>query len=227
MYCIKCGSEIPEGAVFCPKCGTKQETEQKQESDQKASIIQNTASKNQNRKTVLSVIVMVVVLLAVILGFILLTMHNKKPKAPELTAEEERIVTECIQIKDNLRNPDSFKLYSVIVRDTTNDEEPNGYYKYFDMIEFGATNGYGAMDKDTYIYCDGAYIGDSDDLNELNTSDGGEWVERHKDDKNYDLKRKVYFDALFYILFHEKMETRSYYIEIDCDKITEAMAYYQ
>ena len=24
MYCIKCGSQIPDDAVFCPKCGTKQ-----------------------------------------------------------------------------------------------------------------------------------------------------------------------------------------------------------
>lgn len=69
MYCIKCGNELKENVVFCPKCGSKVEDDETIPVDNNgANEKKTTAHKKLSRKLVIIIALIVIVLVGAIVG---------------------------------------------------------------------------------------------------------------------------------------------------------------
>lgn len=145
--CIHCGKEMDEGVQICPVCGKPAVMEEWQKLAQK---------KEEKKKPVK----MIATIAAVVILAVLILVGGKNG---EQLNENEMIAYEnCLALKEDLKDPDSFKLYSDIVMvkwwDSLMGDECN-----YVFIEYGGTNSYGAMMKSTAIFDGTAYIM-SDDI---------------------------------------------------------------
>lgn len=91
------------------------------------------------------------VLVASVLCFSLIINHFTLDKY------EKQVYSSCLQIKEQLKNPDSFMLYDkAIFFKHKNDNE--GYYTF----QYGGSNSFGAIITERAICKDGNYIVDAD-----------------------------------------------------------------
>lgn len=74
-FCIKCGSKLKEGDLFCTNCGAKVESETNPEDDENVETppptVENSSVKNKNKFPKLAGIICIIIILIFGLGFIL------------------------------------------------------------------------------------------------------------------------------------------------------------
>lgn len=142
IKCVECGKEISDKATACPNCGCPV-------GDVKSV---GTAKKKmdipKNKKDLL-VVGGVAILLVLLLAL-------SKVMGGGLN-ENEKIAYECaVELRDMMKNPDSFKLY---------DDEMTVLKRYADgelitvytVFKYGGTNTYGGFTTDEAIFEDGEY----------------------------------------------------------------------
>lgn len=65
MFCVKCGAEMPEGSLFCPKCGTSASEPEKK-----------STNKREKSKMEISTILVIVLSMVMLLSMIFLPMFD-------------------------------------------------------------------------------------------------------------------------------------------------------
>lgn len=164
MFCTKCGTEVVDGAAFCSKCGARiDDSEQIETSEIPETTYQPPKKAKRKTKLLLLVSMMAVIVLLVCVAM--------KLARPNLSENEKRALENCEYLIDHLKNPDSFKLYDEIILLRAVDYETNEENEWM-FIEYGATNGYGAMVRSTDAFDQQGYLGDinedEDDFKEDN-----------------------------------------------------------
>lgn len=187
--CVECGKEVPADAQECPFCGCPLEETNGSE------------SKLKRKKTIIiSAIAVAAVAIIAIVAVIFL-----RPKEIELNKDEALAYQNVLDVKHNLKDPDSFKLYDELTIIKHHNEYGYIDFKYT-IFKYGGTNGYGAVITNEAIYKDNQYI--------MNYAD-----EPDKDDANYREQLSTQDDLELFLSGEVKWEK----IDIDINKIKEKM----
>ena len=166
--CQKCGADLQDGQLFCPKCGQKADLTIN--SDVSAAIAQfnsdlDTSNKKAKKKpliiglSLLAVVAIVVVCLLVFVPKLTVSVEDlcsqgkyteayaKADASEKLNVKAESIAAErCAYSADMLKDPSSFKLRDIYY--LTND---NSEIKYLVLYISGA-NSYGANVSSYWLY---------------------------------------------------------------------------
>lgn len=196
-FCAECGKEIPMDSEECPFCGCPVAPEKKE--NVVVNQVLDNAKKNKKKLTIIGGIVAAIVLLVLIINF----------ASSSLNADEQLAYQNILQLKNMMKDPDSFKLYDELFLLKHFDEEGNHDYTYT-IVKYGGANGYGAITTDEAIFKDGKYVMDySEDLTQ--NTDDPDWSEKVMVD--LDIQGYIYFDG------EEEWER----IDLDIEKIKEKM----
>lgn len=167
-YCSLCGrSTIDEKIMHCPKCGLVLDDKQKfcSKCGAKINHNKNIAKANQkisnNKKSIKKISIIVLILILVVaVGSIALPRIFASPytlmeqgdyeKAYKHANDEEKslvlyeniIAKNCAEVKNNLKNPESFKLENVWIEESTNSF----------VLQISGTNSYGGRVTSYYYY---------------------------------------------------------------------------
>lgn len=167
MFCTKCGTEAVDGAMFCSKCGARIDgSEQIETSEIPETTYQPPQKAKRKNKLLLLVSIMAIIVLLVCVAM--------KLAHSNLSESETKALENCEYLIDHLKNPDSFKLYNDILLLREFDYETKEKTGEWMFIEYGATNGYGAMVRSTDAFDQQGYLGD---INE----DGEDFIENNPD----------------------------------------------
>lgn len=227
MFCKYCGKEIENHSKFCKYCGKELSDEAKvnnfnmngnstNTNINNAQSIQGNDSgvpaKNKNKKTAIIISSIVAAFLVLTIAITLIVVVVVKDKN-FLNKYERMAYQQCLDMKNMLKNPDSFKLYDDMVFLQHYDEDGNNDYTYF-IFAYGGTNGYGAMIKSEAIFKDGEYIMDYDD-------------DIDDDDYDADEKRDVMIDLLefeYYVEYGGTLDDESWkIINVNINKVKKKM----
>ena len=141
INCPECQNEVSEHAKLCPHCGYH--IKQKK-------LISSKKTKIVFYKVVIAVIIF------------LFSIYNISP-------DEEIAITNVKDLKSMLKDPDSLKLYEDVLIIWYTDLE--GDYNFYTYINYGAKNSYGAMIKSIAMYEGYSYIGDMEDIEDINIAE--------------------------------------------------------
>jgi len=156
INCLECDKEISEQAKSCPNCGYSV----------KSKKLRFKLSKR-------TIIISLLIIAVVICGGIYFYSSNN------LSEDEQIALRNVKDLKLMLKDSDSLKLNEdVLVIWYKESNEESDFYTY---INYGAKNGFGAMDKDIAMYKGYKYIGDYSDVKEVD----------FKTDKGADLESKM------------------------------------
>lgn len=194
-FCAECGKEIDIAAEECPFCGCPVEPEK----PEIPAVTELTKTVKKNKKSfiiaaAIAAVVLVVVLIVNLVG-------------STLNEDEQLAYQNAIEMKDMMRDPDSFKLYDEMLLLKHFDENGENDYTYT-IFEYGGTNGYGAITTDEAIFKDGEYIMDYAD-------------EPDEDASNYEEQLLAQLDLSMY-MFTGDGDTWQM-VEIDIEKIKDKM----
>lgn len=194
-FCRECGKEIPLDTQECPYCGCPVEEEK---ADSK--IETNISDKaKKSRKPI--IIVAVIAVAIVVAGFAI------KFAGSILNEDEQLAYQNAVQMKNMMRDPDSFRLYDEMFLLKCFDE--NGALEYtYTVFKYGGANGYGAITTDEAIFKDGKYL--------MNYADDAD-----EDDPDYADQLIAKLDLSFYLLTGDS-DTKKM-VEIDIEKIKNKM----
>lgn len=227
MFCKYCGKEIENHSRFCKYCG-KELFNAAEENNinpggynnnpnvNNAQYIQGNnlgvPAKNKNKKTaiIISSIAAAFLVLAIAITLIVVVVVNNNNS---LNKYERVAYQQCLEMKNMLKNPDSFKLYDDMMFLQHYDEDGDNDYTYF-IFSYGGTNGYGAMIKSEAIFKDGEYIMDYDE-------------DIDDDDYDADEKRDAMIDLLefeYYMEYGGDLDGESWkVININVNKVKKKM----
>lgn len=140
--CIHCGKEMDDGTKFCPECGKPAAMEEGQE------IVREKEQKKRPVKMIAAIAAVVILAIMIAVGV---------KNGGQLNANDMIAYEDCLALKEDMKDPDSFKLYSdiVMIRWWDNLIGDECYYVF---IDYGGTNSYGAMIKNTAIFDGTLYI---------------------------------------------------------------------
>jgi len=145
INCPECQNEVSEHAKLCPHCGYH--------------IKQKKLISSKKTKIVFYIVVIAVIITT---SLFLFSIYNISP--------DERIaITNVKDLKSMLKDPDSLKLYEDVLIIWYTDLE--GDYNFYTYINYGAKNSYGAMSKSTAMYKGYSYIGDMEDIEDINIAE--------------------------------------------------------
>lgn len=227
MFCKYCGKKIENYSEFCKYCGKELSDEVKVNNfdmndngtntnlNNVQSIQRNDSGvprKNTNKKTAIIISSIAAAFLVLVIAITLIVVVAAKDKN-SLNKYERMAYQQCLEMKNMLKNPDSFRLYDDMVFLQHYDEDGYNDYTYF-IFEYGGTNGFGAMIKSGAIFKDGEFImDDNDDI----------------DDDDYDTyrKREVMTDLSefkYYMEHGKTLDDESWkIIEVNVNKIKKKM----
>lgn len=194
QFCGECGKEIPAEAKDCPFCGCPIEKE-----DIQNSAVVEKIAKKVNKKIITAVIAVAVV---VAIGLLISNFFRGS-----LNEDEQLAYQNAVEMKNMMRDPDSFKLYDQMALLKHRDDEGNVDYVYT-IFKYGGTNGYGAITTDQAVFKDGEYI--------MNYGDDPD-----KEASNYEDQLLVDLDLMFYQLLGDTEEWE--WVDIDVGKIKDKM----
>lgn len=153
MHCVNCGAVLEAKQKFCNKCGTKVKT----------NVTTAKISKSvKGKKNIIIAIIAAILAVAIIAGIgkavlpkvfaspytIMETGDYEKAYKKANSDEKKDVLYEnliaycCAEIKDNLKNSNSFELNNVWIDEKNNDI----------VMEVGGTNSYGGMVTSYYLY---------------------------------------------------------------------------
>lgn len=145
INCPECQNEVSEHAKLCPHCGYH--------------IKQKKLISSKKTKIVFYIVVIAVIITT---SLFLFSIYNISP-------DEEIAITNVKDLKSMLKDPDSLKLYEDVLIIWYTDLE--GDYNFYTYINYGAKNSYGAMSKSIAMYKGYSYIGDMEDIEDINIED--------------------------------------------------------
>lgn len=145
--CIHCGKEMDEGMQFCPTCGKPVVAEEQKK------MVQGKEGRKKPVKKMVVIAAALVLFLAIFFGV---------KNGGQLNENDMLAYENCLTLKENLKNPDSFKLYSDIVMLRWSDNLMGNECNYM-YINYGGTNSYGAVVRNTAIFDGTSYIMNSGD----------------------------------------------------------------
>lgn len=190
-FCSECGKLIPGDVEVCPFCGCPVEQEKK--IDIMSAQITDKVKKHKKPIIIIAAIAAVILLV----NFI----------GSGLNEHEQLAYQNAVEMKEMMKNPDSFKLYDEMLLLEKYDENGELLYTYT-IFEYGGTNGYGAMTKDEAVFKDGDYIMDYAD-------------DPDKDDNNYMEQLLTRMDLISFKMTGESDQWKL--IEVDVEKIKDKM----
>lgn len=179
--CKNCGATIPANSEFCLSCGLPISSEKAavdeesldKHDDKATDKTSDKQSKSfiRSRKSIIIGGIIVTLCIGIFLFF-----SNRTASFTEL---EQTAINYCKNFKASLRNPDSFVLYSDIIVIGKYDKESDELEETFYLIDYGATNGYGAMDRGmALLSSEYGYLGDYNDVPEYKSSDNMDTILR-------------------------------------------------
>lgn len=145
INCPECQNEVSEHAKLCPHCGYH--------------IKQKKLISSKKTKIVFYIVVIAVIITT---SLFLFSIYNISP-------DEEIAITNVKDLKSMLKDPDSLKLYEDVLIIWYTDLE--GDYNFYTYINYGAKNSYGAMIKSIAMYEGYSYIGDMEDIEDINIAE--------------------------------------------------------
>jgi len=161
MYCSKCGKELPEDALFCFSCGTRVETEEKEQTVESSvhndvETVQNISNSNSKTSTNLNplaikwLIRIGLIILAVVL---LKSCFGGSGSKKSTSGKEDAAITVAKGvISEQLNDPGSATWNSAEVL------EKDNYNRYLVKLDVTATNGFGGRIRERYyviVWTDG------------------------------------------------------------------------
>lgn len=185
--CPECGKENPIDAEECTQCGCPFEGNEK-----------NIPGKIKKY----SIPILAFIIVAIIAFFAINFLGGR------LNEDEKLAYQNAKQMKDMMKDPDSFKLYDEMFLIKRYDDEGNIDYTYT-VFKYGGTNGYGALTTDEAIFKDDDFV--------MNYAD-----EPDEDDSNYGEQLLVKLDLELFLITSgddDKWER----VDIDIDKIKKKM----
>lgn len=192
-FCSECGKEIPLDSEECPFCGCPVEPEKKE--NEVVNQIVEKAKNNKKKLTIIGGIVAAIIVLFLVINF----------AGSSLNEDEQLGYQNAVDLKNMMRDPDSFKLYDEFFLLKHIDDNGENDYTYT-IIKYGGANGYGAITTDEAIFKDGEYIMDYAE-------------EPDEDDADYLDKVYAKADLASYILGSDGWER----VDIDIEKIKDKM----
>lgn len=161
-FCSECGKEIPVDSQECPFCGCPIEPEKAD--NPVIAKIKKVGKKAMVYKKPL-IIVAAVAVIAIVVGLII------NFTSSILNDDEQLAYQNAVQMKNMMKDPDSFRLYDeMFLLKHFNDEGENDFT--YTIFKYGGANTYGAITTDEAIFKNGEYIMDYAD-------------EPDEDDNNY------------------------------------------
>lgn len=123
-YCTECGKEISFDSQECSFCGCPVE----QKKTENSTIAQIIAKVKNNKKSRIIVAVMVVV---IVVGLLI------SFGGPTLNADEQFAYQSAVELKNMMKNPDSFRLYDemFLLKNYDDDGNINFTYLIFEYAE--------------------------------------------------------------------------------------------
>lgn len=153
-YCTECGKKISAEAKECIFCGYPIEPEK----TINAALIKISEKVKKNKKPF--IIIAVIIAVAIIIGLVCNFVGSI------LTEEELIAYQNAVEMKEMMRDPDSFKLYDEMILLKHFDENGENDYTYT-IFKYAGTNGYGATVTEQAIFKGDEYIMDyADDPND-------------------------------------------------------------
>lgn len=190
-FCRDCGKEVDIDAIECPYCGCPINEDEKEIEEQKAKKI----------KKIITPIAIVAAL--AIIAVTVLTFINSS-----LNEDEQLAYQNAVELKNMMKNPDSFKLYDEMFVLKHHDDYGKVDYTYT-IFKYGGANGYGAITTDEAIFRDGEYI--------MNYAD-----EPDEDDSDYMKQLEAKANLALYILSGGDSDTWEK-VDINIEKIKKKM----
>jgi len=141
INCPECQNEISEHAKTCPHCGYH--------------IKQKNFLSNKKIKKVLYIVIIAAI---ISISLILFLLYHLSPY-------EQIAVTNVNDLRNMLKDPDSFKLYEDVLVIWYTDLA--GDYCFYTYIDYSAKNSYGAMVRSTAMYKGYSYVGNMEDIDDL------------------------------------------------------------
>ena len=190
-FCSECGKEVPFDAAECPYCGCPLEDDEKE-------------IKKQNTKKVkkiaipIAIIAVIAIIVIAVVNFI----------GSSLNEDEQLAYQNAVELKEMMKNPDSFKLYDEFFILKHHDDDGNVDFTYT-IFKYGGANGYGAITTDEAIFRDGEYIMDYAD-------------EPDEDDPDYMKQLEAKANLALYVLSGGDSDTWEK-IDVDVEKIKKKM----
>lgn len=190
-FCSECGKEVGISEKECPYCGCPLDEDEKEIKQQKIRKI---------KKIIIPVAIIIVI---AIIAAVAITIVKSS-----LNEDEQLAYQNAVELKDMMRNPDSFKLYDEFFILKHHDDDGNVDYTYT-IFKYGGANGYGAMTTDEAIFRDGEYIMDYAD-------------EPDEDDADYMKQLEAKANLALYILSGNDDDTWEK-VDINVEKIKNKM----
>ena len=153
MFCKNCGKEIDDNSKFCMFCGV---TLNEENIEEKSETIEKEKKPNIPIKKI-GVLIAIEIALFAVIGI----------SKSSLNANEKMAYECASDLRDKMKDPDSFKLYDeMFLLEYTNEKGTSSVL----VFKYGGANSYGAILTDHAIYADGEYIMDYDEFSEMNES---------------------------------------------------------
>lgn len=187
-FCSECGKEVGISEKECPYCGCPLDEDEKEIKQQKI------------KKIIIPVAIIIVI---AIIAAVAITIVKSS-----LNEDEQLAYQNAVELKNMMRNPDSFKLYDEFFILKHHDDDGNVDYTYT-IFKYGGANGYGAMTTDEAIFRDGEYIMDYAD-------------EPDEDDADYMKQLEAKANLALYILSGNDDDTWEK-VDINVEKIKNKM----
>lgn len=190
-FCRECGKEVDIEAIECPYCGCPINADEKE-------------IEEQNAKKIKKIITPIAIIAALaIIAVTVLTFINSS-----LNEDEQLAYQNAVELKNMMKNPDSFKLYDEMFVLKHHDDYGKVDYTYT-IFKYGGANGYGAITTDEAIFRDGEYIMDYAD-------------EPDEDDSDYMKQLEAKANLALYILSGGDSDTWEK-VDINIEKIKKKM----
>lgn len=190
-FCSECGKEVDVSVTECPYCGCPLDEDEKEIKHQK------------NKKIKKIIILAALVAVVVVIGAVVINIMKSS-----LNEDEQLAYQNATELKDMMRNPDSFKLYDEFFILKHYDDDGSVNYTYT-IFKYGGANGYGAVTTDEAIFEDGEYIMDYAD-------------EPDEDDSDYMKQLETKANLALYTLYGSDDKTWEK-VDIDVEKIKHKM----